>query len=58
MKPFYQIINFQFQPVRVTETLGAAQAYIAELQKTYADEAFYVVEMPIVYAAPGIPKPS
>lgn len=58
MKTFYQIINFQFQSVRVTEILDAAKAYIVELQKTYTDEGFYVVEMPIIYVAPGTPHRS
>lgn len=54
MQKFYQIINFQYQPVRVFQGLDNAKDYVKELQQTYKD-VFYIVEMPIVFVAP---KPS
>lgn len=53
MTKFYQIINNQYQPVRVFQGLDNAKEYVKELQQTYK-EAFYIVEMPIVFAAPAI----
>ena len=48
MKKLYQIINFQYQPVRMFEDLDDARDYIEELQRTYKDEKFYIVELSIV----------
>lgn len=45
----YKILNFQYQDVKVCDTLDEAKRYIASLKETY-DEKFYVVELNIVYS--------
>lgn len=57
MASMYRIINFQFQDVTTFWSLEEAKAHITELQKTFSDESFCVVEWPIVYWSRGAVKP-
>jgi len=50
MTKLYQIVNLQYQPVGMFETLDGAKAYIDELVKTYQEESFYVIELTVVYS--------
>lgn len=50
MTKFYQVINDQYMPVRVFESLDAAVDHIRHLKLTYTDEGFYVVELAIVHS--------
>ncbi len=60
MTKFYQILNFQFQPVRIFTDQGEAMVYAKQLQTiqdgAYSDETFYVVELNVVGIYPGTPK--
>lgn len=60
MNKFYQILNFQYQPVRIFKDQGDATAYVKELQTmqsgAYSDETFYIVELNVVGTYPGTPK--
>lgn len=51
MTKYYQVINFQHQPVKTFESLDAAKNHVQELRAAYADEGFYVIELPVVYSS-------
>lgn len=51
MTKYYQVVNFQHQPVMTFETLEAAKDRVDELRASYADEGFYVIELPVVYSS-------
>lgn len=53
MTKLYQIINFQFDSVRFFKSLEEAKDYITTLQKTYPDEAFYVIELEVAFYKGG-----
>ena len=47
---YYQVINFQHQPVKTFVEQTAAEKHIDELRKVYPDEGFYVIELNVVYS--------
>ncbi len=49
MTKWYQVMNFQHQPVKVCKSLILAQEHIKNLIETYKDEGFYIVELTVMY---------
>jgi len=49
MNKLYQILNDQYQNVKMCETLDEAKRYINSLKEIYS-EKFYVVEISVVYS--------
>jgi hypothetical protein len=62
MTKFYQILNYQFDSVKIFKDQGEAMAYAKQLQTiqggAYSDETFYVIELNVVGTYPGTPKPA
>lgn len=49
MNKLYQILNFQYQDVKMCDTLDEAKSYIESLKEIY-DGPYYVIELSIVYS--------
>jgi len=55
MTKFYQVVNFQHDPVRTFKSQVEAQNYADKLRKQYdPPEGFYVIELNVVYSVGDI----
>lgn len=50
MTKFYQVINFQHQPVKTFKNLSDAEGHVTLLRAQYPDEGFYIIELFVVYS--------
>lgn len=56
MSKLYQVLNDQFQPVIIFEDLPKAIQHIDDLQKTYTEEKFCIIELTVVHFSPAPQK--